>query len=166
MINFNKTALVLIDLQEGILKMDYAPYTAENVVQNANKLIDVFRKKNGFIAFVRVNFYDGKDVLQPNAMISLPPKEGDDYSRFHHLLDKRDDDFVIDKRHFSAFVGTDLALQLRRRGIDTIVLGGVATHTGVDTTGRGAYPLNYDQHFAADMLSAQNETLHRFPQDN
>ncbi len=44
MINFNKTALVLIDLQEGILKMDYAPYTAENVVQNANKLIDVFRK--------------------------------------------------------------------------------------------------------------------------
>lgn len=45
MINFNKTALVLIDLQEGILKMDYAPYTAENVVQNANKLIDVFRKK-------------------------------------------------------------------------------------------------------------------------
>ncbi len=44
MINFNKTALVLIDLQEGILKMDYAPYTAENIVQNANKLIDVFRK--------------------------------------------------------------------------------------------------------------------------
>ena len=41
MINFNKTALVLIDLQEGILKMDYAPYTAENVLQNANKLIDV-----------------------------------------------------------------------------------------------------------------------------
>lgn len=121
MINFNKTALVLIDLQEGILKMDYAPHTAENVVQNANKLIDVFRKNNGFIAFVRVNFYDGKDVLQPNAMISLPPKEGDDYSRFHHLLDKRDDDFVIDKRHFSAFVGTDLDLQLRRRGIDTIV---------------------------------------------
>ena len=121
MINFNKTALVLIDLQEGILKMDYAPHTAENVVQNANKLIDVL-ENNGFIAFVRVNFYDGKDVLQPNAMISLPPKEGDDYSRFHHLLDKRDDDFVIDKRHFSAFVGTDLDLQLRRRGIDTIVL--------------------------------------------
>lgn len=44
MINFDKTALVLIDLQEGILKMDYAPYTAENVVQNANKLIEAFRK--------------------------------------------------------------------------------------------------------------------------
>ncbi|HCZ0712299.1 TPA: isochorismatase family protein [Staphylococcus aureus] len=136
MINFDKTALVLIDLQQGILKMDYAPHTAENVVQNANKLIEAFRKNNGFIAFVRVNFYDGKDALQPNAMISLPPKEGDDYSHFHYLLDKRDDDFVIDKRQFSAFVGTDLDLQLRRRGIDTI------------------------------MMSAQNETLHQFPIDN
>ncbi|HCV9035265.1 isochorismatase family protein [Staphylococcus aureus] len=157
MINFNKTALVLIDLQEGILKMDYAPYTAENVVQNANKLIDVFRKNNGFIVFVRVKFYDGKDALQPNSMVSLPPKEGDDYSRFHHLLDKR---------HFSAFVGTDLDLQLRRRGIDTIVLGGVATHVGVDTTARDAYQLNYNQFFVTDMMSAQNETLHQFPIDN
>ncbi len=89
MINFNKTALVLIDLQEGILKMDYAPHTAENVVQNANKLIDVFRKNNRFIAFVRVNFYDGKDVFQPNAMIHLPPKEGDDYSRFQSFIQQR-----------------------------------------------------------------------------
>ncbi|MCG9803490.1 isochorismatase family protein [Staphylococcus argenteus] len=166
MINFNKTALVLIDLQQGILKMDYAPNTAENVIQNANKLIEVFRKNNGFIAFVRVKLYDGNDTLKPNAMISLPPKEGDDYSKFHHLLDKRDGDFVIDKRQFSAFVGTDLDLQLRRRGIDTIVLGGVATHVGVDTTARDAYQLNYNQFFVTDMMSAQNETLHQFPIEN
>lgn len=166
MINFNKTALVLIDLQQGILKMDYAPYTAENIVQNANKLIEVFRKNNSFIVFVRVKLYDGKDALKPNSMISLLPKEGHDYSKFHHLLNKRDGDFVIDKRQFSAFVGTDLDLQLRRRGIDTIVLGGVATHVGVDTTARDAYQLNYNQFFVTDMMSAQNETLHQFPIDN
>ncbi|KAA2245916.1 isochorismatase family protein, partial [Staphylococcus sp. 52716] len=99
MINFNKTALVLIDLQVGILKMDYAPHTAENVVHNANKLIDFFRKNNVFIAFVRVNFYDGKDVLQPNAMISLPPKEFDDYSRFQKLINNTYEHFFIKKRH-------------------------------------------------------------------
>ena len=44
MINFDKTALVLIDLQQGILKLDYAPHTAENVVQNANKLIEAAQK--------------------------------------------------------------------------------------------------------------------------
>lgn len=158
MINFDKTALVLIDLQQGILKMDYAPHTAENVVQNANKLIEAFRKNNGFIAFVRVNFYDGKDALQPNAMISLPAKEGDDYSHFHYLLDKRDDDFVIDKRHFSAFVGTDLDLQLRRRGIDTIVLGGVATHIGVDTTARLSIKLQSVFCYRYDERSKRNAT--------
>lgn len=57
MINFDKTALVLIDLQQGILKMDYAPHTAENVVQNANKLIEAFRKNNGFIASMMVKMH-------------------------------------------------------------------------------------------------------------
>ncbi len=57
-------------------------------------------------------------------------------------------------------------LQLRRRGIDTIVLGGVATHIGVDTTARDAYQLNYNQFFVTDMMSAQNETLYQFPIDN
>ncbi|MBH4864199.1 isochorismatase, partial [Staphylococcus aureus] len=46
----------------------------------------VFRKNNGFIVFVRVKFYDGKDELKPNSMVSLPPKEGDDYSRLHNLF--------------------------------------------------------------------------------
>lgn len=73
---------MLIDLQEGILKMDYAPYTADNVVQNANKLIDVFRKNNGFIVFVRIKFYDSKNALKPNSMVSLPSKEGDDLQSF------------------------------------------------------------------------------------
>ncbi len=73
MINFNKTALVLIDLQEGILKM-IMRHIQLKYDQNANKLIDVFRKNNGFIAFVRVNFYDGKDVLQPNAIIFITTK--------------------------------------------------------------------------------------------
>ncbi|MDN8653564.1 isochorismatase family protein, partial [Staphylococcus aureus] len=77
-----------------------------------------------------------------------------------------DYDFVIDKRHFSAFVGTDLDLQFRSRGIDTIDIGGVETHIGVDTTARDAYQLNYDQYFVTDMMSAQNETIHQFPIDN
>ena len=56
MINFNKTALVLIDLQQGILKMDYAPNTAENVIQNANKLIEVFRKIMALSLLSALNF--------------------------------------------------------------------------------------------------------------
>ncbi len=74
---------MLIDLQEGILKMDYAPYTAGR--SEFKTLINRIRSSTMALSLLfRVNFYDGKDVLQPNAMISLPPKEGDDYivSRF------------------------------------------------------------------------------------
>ncbi|MBO1198886.1 isochorismatase family protein [Staphylococcus simiae] len=162
-INFNKTALVLVDLQQGITKLDYAPHSVDTIINNANRLINIFRQQNGFIAFVHVDFYDGQDELKPNAMIPLPPKQGTDFAQFHPQLDKRDDDYVVTKRNFSSFFGTDLDLQLRRRGIDTIVLGGVATHAGVDSTARDAFQLNYNQYFITDMMSAQNDTTHNFP---
>ncbi|WP_269082009.1 MULTISPECIES: isochorismatase family protein [unclassified Streptococcus] len=72
-------------------------------------------------------------------------------------------DFIVNKRGFSAFFGTDLDLQLRRRGIDTIILGGISTHAGVDSTARDAYQLGYDQYFITDMMAAQTEELHQFP---
>lgn len=162
-IDFNKTALVLVDLQQGITKLDYAPHSVDTIIHNANRLIKVFREHNSFIVFVHVDFYDGEDELKPNAMVTLPPKEGINFSHFHHQLNKKDSDFVITKRNFSSFFGTDLDLQLRRRGIDTIVLGGVATHAGVDTTARDAFQLNYNQYFITDMMSAQNDTMHNFP---
>ena len=164
MIDFSKTALVLIDLQKGIVQMPSAPHSAETVVDNAKKLIDLFHKENGFVAFVRVKFHDGKDVLTPNSMRQLQGKKmPDDFSDFAENLNVEDNDFIVNKRGFSAFFGTDLDLQLRRRGIDTIVIGGIATHAGVDTTARDAYQLGYDQIFITDMMSAQAEELHKFP---
>ncbi|WP_269082010.1 MULTISPECIES: isochorismatase family protein [unclassified Streptococcus] len=75
MLDFNKTAPVLIDLQKGILEMPTAPHTTETVVSNAKELVELFRKENGFITFVRVKFHDGKDKLAPNAMKQLPAKK-------------------------------------------------------------------------------------------
>lgn len=164
MIDFKKTALVLIDLQKGILEMPTAPHSSDAVLSNAKKLIDLFRKENGFVVFVRVKFHDGKDVLTPNAMRRLQGKKiTREFADFADELTVSADDFVVNKRGFSAFFGTDLDLQLRRRGIDTIVLGGVSTHAGVDTTARDAYQLGYDQYFLTDMMFAQTEELHNFP---
>lgn len=59
--DFNKTALVLIDLQKGIVNIP----GGDAVVKKATKLIDVFRQKQGFICFVNVAFHDGKDALKP-----------------------------------------------------------------------------------------------------
>lgn len=167
MIDFNKSALVLIDLQKGILQMETAPHSTDEVVKNAKRMVDLFRANDGFIAFVRVKFHDGKDKLSPNAMVELPGKDGDmSFSEFAEMLEVKDNDYIINKRHFSAFFGSDLDLQLRRRGIETIVLGGISTHAGVDSTARDAYQYGYNQYFITDMMSAPREELHQFPINN
>ncbi|MFP4921881.1 isochorismatase family protein [Staphylococcus coagulans] len=162
MIDFNKTALILVDLQKGIVALDGAPHSTESVVNHANRLIEQFRAHNGFIAFVHVAFYDGKDKLQPNAMVQLPDESDPSFSDFPDTLDYREGDYVVTKRHFSGFFGTDLDLQLRRRGIDTVVIGGISTHMGVDTTARDAYQYGYNQYFITDMMTAPAEHLHDF----
>lgn len=164
MIDYNETALVLIDLQKGMLRMETTPHSTDKVTENAKKLIDNFRENDGFITFVRVNFVDGQDALNPRlAERQLPGSHDASFSEFPAEFNVTDSDYVINKRGFSAFFGTDLDLQLRRRGIKNIVLGGISTHIGVDTTARDAYQYGYEQLFVTDAMSAPMEELHQFP---
>ncbi|MBJ8325369.1 isochorismatase family protein [Streptococcus pacificus] len=165
--DFSKTALVLVDMQKGILEIPTAPHSSETILKNAKKLITLFREKGGFIAFVRVKFHDGNDMLAPNAMTSLPGnKNVGGFSDFPDELAVKENDYIVDKRGFSGFFGTDLELQLRRRGIDTIVLGGIATHGAVDSTARDAYQYAYNQYFITDMMTSTAKELHDLPIEN
>jgi nicotinamidase-related amidase len=73
-----------------------------------------------------------------------------------------DDTHIITKRQWGAFYGTDLDLQLRRRGIDTIVLCGIATGIGVDTTAREAYQHGFNQIFVEDAMTAITKEEHDY----
>jgi nicotinamidase-related amidase len=74
-------------------------------------------------------------------------------------------DHIITKKQWGAFYGTDLDLQLRRRGIKTIVIGGIASGLGVDTTAREAFQHGYDIIFAIDAMSAFSEAEHNHVQN-
>jgi nicotinamidase-related amidase len=69
---------------------------------------------------------------------------------------------VIIKRHWGAFTGTELDLQLRRRGVKRIVLGGIATNFGVESTARSANELGYEQVFAEDAMTSVHADAHAF----
>jgi len=157
-LDFAKTALVLIDLQQGIVRMS----NGQEVAGNSAKLVRLFREKGGFIAFVKVGFHDGKDSLKPAT--DNPPQAGGarpaDWAVFASELEVGDGDYIVTKRQWGAFFGTDLDLQLRRRGIDTIVLGGIATNIGVETTAREAFQLGYNQVFATDAMKALSQEEH------
>jgi nicotinamidase-related amidase len=77
-------------------------------------------------------------------------------------LEKSEKDILITKRQWGAFYGTALDLQLRRRGIRTIVIGGIATNFGVESTARDAYERNFGLVFVEDAMSGISAEAHKF----
>ncbi len=163
-LTFEKTAIVVIDLQKGIASntRKLEPNSASSVIGNAAKLVRLFRGKNGTTFLVHVMSKDGRDTLKPisdthpTIQQSLPK----DYAEFIEEIKPLEEDIIITKRQWGAFYGTELDLQLRRRGIDTIVLCGISTNIGVETTAREAYQYGYNQIFAVDAMSAASEEEH------
>ncbi|WMJ87016.1 isochorismatase family protein [Anaerocolumna sp. MB42-C2] len=157
-----KTALVLIDLQNGLMTNTYqSPNSAELVVSNACKLAAAFTDKGALVVLVRVSTHDGKDMLQPITDSELPQHQYQaGWDQIVPELASFTNALIITKRQMGAFYGTELDLQLRRRGIDTIVLCGISTSIGVDTTAREAYQFGYNQIFAVDAMTARAKEEH------
>lgn len=162
-IKAEKTALVVIDLQNGVTNRQGFPHAGEQVVQNASKLVEAFTEKGAFIVFVKVSSVDGKDMLQPNIDLKMDlPQLPKGWDHFVPELANVKSAHTITKRQWGAFYGTDLDLQLRRRGIDTIVLCGISTAIGVDTTAREAYQHGYNQIFVEDAMTASTKEEHEY----
>ena len=164
-INAEKSALVLIDLQNGIAAREISPspYTSEEVIQNASKLVNAFSKKGAFIILVRVSTMDGKDMVKPKTDLKATGmKYSEGWDNLVPEISTTKNAHIVTKRQWGAFYGTDLDLQLRRRGIDTIVLGGVSTNIGVDTTAREAYQHGYNQIFVEDAMTALTKEEHDY----
>lgn len=163
-INLEKTALVVIDLQNGIARREQlAPHSGIEVVENSKKLVEAFTEKGAFVALVRVSTTDGKDMVKPSTDIQAAPMQfPEGFDNIVPELSNIEGTYVITKRQWGAFYGTDLDLQLRRRGIDTIVLCGISTSIGVDTTAREAYQHGYNQIFVEDAMTAMSKEEHDY----
>jgi len=161
----SRTALVLIDLQRGIVSMPAEPRSPAEVVGHAAQLVKAIRAAGGTVVLVHVTRSpDGKDGLKP--ITDTPAYTGGraiapGWSEIVPELEPEIADVVIAKHQWGAFYGTELDLQLRRRGVDTIVLGGISTNVGVETTARDAYERGYQQVFVEDSMSAREAGEHR-----
>ena len=164
-INTQKTAVVVIDLQKGVSSIPTEPYPSAVVIENSAKLLTAARKNNMTVFLVHVTpSPDMKDALRPVAETSFVRSGFDPgWSEFVPELNIQPEDFLIIKHQWGAFYGTELDLQLRRRGIDTIILCGIATNFGVESTARSAYELGYNQIFVEDAMSARSKEEHVYP---
>lgn len=160
--NTTRSALVVIDLQEGILPFAGGPWSADQVVDNAAALAKKCRETDRPVFLVRVGWSpDFAEALKqpvdaPNPAHALP----DNWWHPPVALGQEASDIVVIKRQWGAFYGTDLELQLRRRGIDTIILCGIATNIGVESTARHAWELGFSLVIAEDACSAANTEQH------
>ncbi len=158
-----KTALVVIDLQKGIAGMDrqLGPYSAKTVVENAAKLADACRQKEMpvFLVHVMPTKHTALKVETDSPMMrsgEMPEDWGD----FVPEIGPKDNDIIKTKHQWGAFYGTGLDMEMRRRGIERIILCGIATSIGVESTARFAYEHGYNQIFAEDAMTSMSEEEH------
>ena len=157
-----KTALILIDLQHGIVGMETQPYTAKSVVQKSAMLAERFREKNATVIYVRVDLGNLTPLLvdvshgDPN---SPPPPIASELvpeSGFQPT------DLLITKRHWSAFSGTALEERLRKADVNTVVIAGIATNFGVESTARAAAGLGFGVVLPEDATTSISAEAHKF----
>jgi nicotinamidase-related amidase len=161
-----KTALVLIDLQNAIVGMNPVPHTAEQVVENSRKLAEAFRAHGAPVVYVRVDLNDFMNlpVDQPHNLGDKPLPAA--ASEIAPSAAFQPGDILVTKRHWGAFAGTDLEQQLRTRGVDTVVLTGISTNIGVESTARQGTGLGFAFVLVEDACSSQNAEHHRFAFEN
>jgi nicotinamidase-related amidase len=157
------TALVLIDLQKGILKLRTGDFV-KDVLDNAVLLIDAFRKKGLPVVLVNVvpsatwaHLRKDSNVIRN---IASSAGQDPDFSDLVDDIKKEPTDIFITKSTWNAFYNTLLHEELQKRNITGIVIGGVSTSAGVEGTARAASERGYNISFALDAMTDLNMEAH------
>jgi len=158
------TALILIDLQKGIVGLPTAPYPPEAVVAKGADLARRFRAAKSPVVLVNVSYSaDFADALKAPVDRSLwrPDAFPEGWTELVDGL-AEPSDLRVTKHQWGAFYGTGLDLQLRRRGVTSVVIGGVATNMGVESTARAAHEHGYGVVLAEDATASLSAEMHAF----
>lgn len=147
-------ALVVIDLQKGVLGMPTA-HPAADILAQAARLAAAFRAKNLPVALVNVAGRAPGRTANPRNF--APPPGWDELAP---ELDAQPADIRITKYNIGAFYGTGLDMQLRRRGVTQIFLAGIATSSGVEATARAAYDHGYNVVSVSDAMTDGDAAAH------
>ena len=160
-----RSALVVIDLQKGILGRELQPRPASQIVAGAKDIAARFRAVGAPVVWVTVGWAaDYADALRAPVDEATPRPPGGFPREFSELGDglAAPGDLHVVKRQWGAFYGTDLDLHLRRRGIESIALGGVATNFGDESTARDAWEHGYAVVVLEDLCASMSAEMHAF----
>jgi nicotinamidase-related amidase len=151
------TALVIVDLQSGLAGSAFI-HPIEEVVTRACDLIAAFRRRALPIVLVNVDGTAPGRTERPRHAGQFP----DGWTDFLPQLGRQPDDIVVTKRTWGAFTSTDLEIKLKARGVTQVVIAGVATGTGVESTARQAYEAGFNVTLAIDAMTDARPNAHDY----
>lgn len=152
-----KTALVVIDLQKGIVSQPTA-HEAQSVIDNAVRLAKAFNEKQLPVVLVNVaGAAPGRNDAQRNAPKTERPA---DWAELIAELDNIKADAKVTKTTWGAFASTQIDEFLKNAGVTQIVLCGIATSIGVESTARQAFEAGYHVTLATDAMTDMNADAH------
>jgi nicotinamidase-related amidase len=154
-------ALVVIDLQKGIVAIPTA-HPAFAIVEHCARLARAFREVGLPVVLVNV---DGRAPGRTEASMPAGPRSAD-WSELVPEIDPQPGDVRITKRRFGSFLGTTLHAELQRRGATQVVMTGISTSIGVESTARSAYDLGYNVGFVVDAMTDRSSANHRHSVEN
>jgi nicotinamidase-related amidase len=148
-------ALVIVDLQKGVVDLDLA-HPVDGVLRNARRLADAFRARGLPVVLVNVNGGAHGRTERPRPSVPRPA----DWTEIVPELDQRPGDIVVTKRTWGAFASTDIEQRLRSLSVTQVVIGGIATTAGVESTARQAYEAGFNVTLAIDAMTDMSAQAH------
>jgi nicotinamidase-related amidase len=152
-----KTALIVIDLQKGIVGFPTV-HPIDEVVECSRSLADAFRQRGLPVVLVNVTGGAPGRTERSHSLEGLPA----DWADLVPELNAQPDDVLITKRTWGAFTNTDLEARLKALGVTQIVLAGVSTSIGVESTARHAYELGFNVTLAVDAMTDLRREAHDY----
>ncbi|MEF2072176.1 isochorismatase family protein [Consotaella aegiceratis] len=149
------SALIVIDLQKGIVSRAPADLIGD-VLKNAAALAAAFRAHD--LPVVLVNVAGGAPGRTETSLAGGTPPP--DWTDLAPELDRQPADHLVTKRTWGAFVNTNLEAYLKAKDVTQVVIAGVATSIGVESTARQAYELGFNVTLAVDAMTDMSADAH------
>lgn len=148
-------ALLVVDLQKGIAGLPTA-HPMAGVVAGAVMLADAFRDRGLPVVLINVDAVAPGRTERERPNIPMPPG----WTDLLPELKQRAGDHLVTKRTWGAFTGTDLEHHLKQQGVTQVVIAGISTSAGVESTARHAHELGFNVALATDAMTDMNLDAH------
>ena len=150
------TALLVVDLQKGFVNLP-AAHPVKDIVGNTVALLDAFRGRKLPVVLINV------DARAPGRSERAFSTEGmpADWTELMGELKQQASDHTVTKRSWGAFTNTGLEQHLRQRGVTQVVVTGVSTSAGVESTARQAHDFGFNVTLAVDAMTDMSLEAHQ-----